>query len=535
MNQILDIIDLIENNPIKNFNKEYQNKFIEKIKQKFNENQINLFVASFYSYLNYNQETDYVIELENIWKWLGFSRKDFCKVLLEKHFEKDRDYIIKIKEKTASVVTEAKNKENRGGHNKEIITMNIKTFKKLCLKTATQKADEIHDYFITLEEIFHEIINEESNELKEQLKLKDKELIKKEIEALKNNEKYLLKEFHEKDVVYLIKVEDNLYKFGATSNIKRRIKDHYKFFGTNIIVVYCIESKDHFMLENKLKEYLTLTNYRMENEYLGKFHTELIDIKDNQINIIIDKIKELNDLKTDTRKIILELKNKIIELETELEQYKLFKTTIIPKDVYNEFINNELDFNKDNRVTLTMVSKNFYEFLKNNNNYKNYILDDATLKKNKFNYKKFELELIKYIKFKYNNTVIYREGDRTTRSVFINLCLKNYSSFYKNEVYENFINETYEIKNDEKIEGKLYKYKENVANVMNKFLKYVEKNNIESFLVGLQTSGEFIRMRELKKNICKICNCKIAKNLTYDGVKHVSFIGIKLKEKNDYN
>ena len=44
--------------------------------------------------------------------------------------------------------------------------MNIKTFKKLCLKSCTKKADEIHDYFIILEEIFYEIINEESNELK---------------------------------------------------------------------------------------------------------------------------------------------------------------------------------------------------------------------------------------------------------------------------------------------------------------------------------------------------------------------------------
>ena len=48
MQQSLDIVELIENNPIKNFNKEYHNKFIEKIKKNFNENQINLFVASFY-------------------------------------------------------------------------------------------------------------------------------------------------------------------------------------------------------------------------------------------------------------------------------------------------------------------------------------------------------------------------------------------------------------------------------------------------------------------------------------------------------
>jgi hypothetical protein len=34
------------------------------------------------------------------------------------------------------------------------------------LKAGTKKADEIHDYFIKLEESLHEILEEESNELK---------------------------------------------------------------------------------------------------------------------------------------------------------------------------------------------------------------------------------------------------------------------------------------------------------------------------------------------------------------------------------
>ena len=60
-----------------------------------------MFLASFYSYLNYDSKNDYVIDLNDIWKWLGFARKDFCKVVLERHFEKDSDYIIKTKEKSA--------------------------------------------------------------------------------------------------------------------------------------------------------------------------------------------------------------------------------------------------------------------------------------------------------------------------------------------------------------------------------------------------------------------------------------------------
>ena len=39
-------------------------------------------------------------------------------------------------------------KKSKGGQNKEQILMNINTFKKLCLKAGTKKADEIHDYYI---------------------------------------------------------------------------------------------------------------------------------------------------------------------------------------------------------------------------------------------------------------------------------------------------------------------------------------------------------------------------------------------------
>lgn len=42
--------------------------------------------------LNYNSKLDFVIDLDNIWKWLGFSKKNRAKELLEKHFLLNDDY-----------------------------------------------------------------------------------------------------------------------------------------------------------------------------------------------------------------------------------------------------------------------------------------------------------------------------------------------------------------------------------------------------------------------------------------------------------
>ena len=47
--------------------------------------------------------------------------------------------------------------------------LNVETFKKFCLKAGTKKADEIHDYFIKLENIMFEITKEECDILKQQL------------------------------------------------------------------------------------------------------------------------------------------------------------------------------------------------------------------------------------------------------------------------------------------------------------------------------------------------------------------------------
>ncbi len=202
----VDIVNLIENNPITKFSGDYQSKLVEKVKNNFTNYEQQLFLSSFYCYLKYDTKNDFVIDLDNVWKWLDFSQKDAAKRVVEKNFNINKDYKI-----FAPQVGGAK-KDNRGGHNKEIIMLNVETFKKFCLKAGTKKADEIHDYFIKLENIMFEITKEESNELKQQVlklenKNKDMELkIIKQKEL--DNEKFMLKEYtNAGHIIYVIKVK----------------------------------------------------------------------------------------------------------------------------------------------------------------------------------------------------------------------------------------------------------------------------------------------------------------------------------------
>lgn len=82
--QTLDIVELIESNPITKLSNVYNNRFLEKIKANFTEMEQQLFVSSCYCYLNYNQSTDFVIDLDNIWKWLGFSVKVKAQSIIRK-------------------------------------------------------------------------------------------------------------------------------------------------------------------------------------------------------------------------------------------------------------------------------------------------------------------------------------------------------------------------------------------------------------------------------------------------------------------
>ena len=90
----LDIVNLIENNPLEKLSNDYQTKLLDRIKETFSDSDQQLFIASFYCYLKYDCKTDFIIDMDDVWKWLGFSRRDHCKRLIEKHFTRDTEYLL---------------------------------------------------------------------------------------------------------------------------------------------------------------------------------------------------------------------------------------------------------------------------------------------------------------------------------------------------------------------------------------------------------------------------------------------------------
>ena len=67
----LNIVELIERNPIIKLSSAYNNKLLNKLKLNFSSFEQQLFVSSFYFYLNYDKNIDFIVNLDDVWKIIG--------------------------------------------------------------------------------------------------------------------------------------------------------------------------------------------------------------------------------------------------------------------------------------------------------------------------------------------------------------------------------------------------------------------------------------------------------------------------------
>jgi hypothetical protein len=288
-----DIVNLIEQSPITKLSGDYHSKLITKIKDTFNDTQQQMFVASFYCYLNCDKKNDFVIDLDNVWKWLGFSSKHKAKELLNKSFILDKDYKLLLTQQGEQTT------HIKGGHNKQTILLNIDTFKKFCLKAGTKKADEVHEYYIQLEEALHEIIQEESNELKLQLESYKTQIITNEKDKLIIREKTILQQFPNNTQCVYYGIIDNLsdkneklIKFGNSNFLKNRVNKHKDTY-SNFWLVNAFKVDNKLQIENAIKECEFFSQRLRTITLKNKKYVELLSMHDVTFEQLDKVIKEI--------------------------------------------------------------------------------------------------------------------------------------------------------------------------------------------------------------------------------------------------
>jgi len=272
----------------------YDDKLLNLIKSNFNENDMELFKLNYKFYIaNKNNIDEFIVDFNEVYKWIGFTRKDNAKRLLEsknsenkKIFEINKDYIIKMNENTFPLERVKVN-----GRPIEIILLTINCFKKFCLKASTDKADKIYDYYIKMEDIITKYIENKNNEIlyetNQILELKNQEfennkmlledtltklhLKNQEIDTFKNR-KY--EEIQKTKNVYIFSCDKpNIYKIGKSKDVEQRKKQLQTANVDTIIIHHTRPTSDDYLLE--LIVHSILDQYRCKSN--GEHFTANLD------------------------------------------------------------------------------------------------------------------------------------------------------------------------------------------------------------------------------------------------------------------
>ena len=342
----LNIVDLIEKNPVTKLSRKYNNLLLEKIQENFSTFEQQLFVSSFYCYLNFDKNTDFVVDLDDVWRWLGFASKFNAIRLIEPNFKLDVDYTITIpdfkKSKQEQQISSGSDEEHptelvkpkNGGQNKQTIKLTIRCFKLLCLKAQTKKAGEIHDYYLSLEDLLLRSIDEQSSELRAQLEQKNAQLEQATItlnqatitltqEKKRAVEKTLISQFPVNTQTIYFGTIDNtnadnekLIKFGQTNDLASRVAHHHKIYNNfNLAAAFRVTNRTE--IENHIKAHPKIKRQLRTIEVAGKNKTEIIAY-DNTNFTIARLTKHIEDI-IHSRMYNVENFNKLLQRNEELE------------------------------------------------------------------------------------------------------------------------------------------------------------------------------------------------------------------------
>lgn len=311
------------------------NEFLEFIKNDFTNEEQQLFINNFYYYLDY-EDDEFIINLDDVYKWIGFTRKDSAKKLLEKHFIKDVDYIINNEEKPAPPAsatgfeTIESNVRNLGGAglNKETILLTIDTFKELCIVAQTDKGKLLRKYYIKMEKCMNKYIKKQLQE--KELIIKEQQLINDKKDEQLNKFLIPFEELPRDQIIYVFQQKferTNVYKIGETINLKKRKSQYLTGSSHGLDFVFQYKTHNSQLLETILKHLLYKYKFGNEKISTGKewYKCDLNHIKNiisitgaciDNIYCYRETITKAEIIKNIIRNIILTLFENDSEIET---------------------------------------------------------------------------------------------------------------------------------------------------------------------------------------------------------------------------
>ena len=194
----------------------------------------NKFIDDFFGLYDIKTSNDdFVINLENLSKWLKTLKKVLKSTLL-KSYKLDIDFKVKTLLPTGK------------GRPIEEIMITPNCFKNICMMSRTEKAKEVRKYFIDLEDHIDKYKGHIIESLNKKVSKYEHELKPDEIK-------------NESGCIYVLKTQEtleNVYKIGKTENFKNRLKTHQSSHPEKLEIAYVYETDMINQVESCLKNLL---------------------------------------------------------------------------------------------------------------------------------------------------------------------------------------------------------------------------------------------------------------------------------------
>jgi len=232
------------------------------------------FIDDFYSILE-KKNTDYPINLDIVSKWLNVIKYELIKTL-NKSYKKNEDYT-----EEHNTVTTTK------GHNYKKIMLSVDCFKRLCMRSRSEKSEEVRTYFIELDNF----ITHYSDQISDGI-IKDIEKVAKKI-----------KEYPNKDgpgYIYAIRASNSksgLIKIGYASDLIQRLRVYDVGRADDVELLYAFRTSYRKKVENCLKALMEAKRFKKRKEI---YEVDLDIIKKlitgcNKLSIDATQVKEKSE------------------------------------------------------------------------------------------------------------------------------------------------------------------------------------------------------------------------------------------------
>lgn len=197
------------------------------------------FIDDFYSFYDEGKnEYDFTINIELISKWLNV-KKENSKRLLESNFVKNQDY---IENKVSGL-------KGSGNNNTKVVLLTYTCAKLLCMISRSEKASLIRNYYIELEKLIITYKDNIVNDLNNQL-------------GIKTQNKKIIEKNNNIGLIYILKVDEDIYKLGNSGDIKKRMKQYNVGRIDELPIAFVYKTDDIDKVEKCVKK--NLAEYRLK-------------------------------------------------------------------------------------------------------------------------------------------------------------------------------------------------------------------------------------------------------------------------------